>query len=275
RRAHPARRPRPARRLRRGSCPGVSLSLHQVPQALESQPGPRLHCPQGLAETDGDLRLRQTLEEGELDYPPLWLGQVVERRSHEASPLRGYSRVFRGRAGSTRGYRIVHGRHEGLLSSTYGTEPVDCSRLRAHDQPRLGAASVRIVAGGLLPDLPEDLLQHLFRRRRIAENTANEPQGQARESVVEAPEGVPIALGNSREEPGGIRGRRARALHTVVITTSLPSPGQYIQGALLSRRNFWQVMSARRFHPTIPERAEAAVVERRERRRACPLSKLE
>src|SRR4029077_8867825 len=90
------------------------------------------------------------------------------------------------------GHGLVHGRHERLLSSTHGTQPVDCPRLRAHDYPGLWAPPPGVIACGFLPDLPEDLLQDLFGCGQIAQDASDQAQSERSEGVVEAAEGLAV-----------------------------------------------------------------------------------
>ena len=78
---------------------------------------------------------------------------------------------------------------------------------RAYRLPALAAAKPTrwgspgpIVPRGFLPDLPEDFLQHLLGRGRVAQDAADEAQGGASEGVVEAAEGLPIARRDAGDE---------------------------------------------------------------------------
>src|SRR5215475_15327034 len=117
----------------------------------------------------------------------------------QLSTFRGHPWILGGQSGRAR-HRLVDRGYEGLFSSTHGTQPVDCSGLGAHDEPRLRTAAARIVAGRLPPDLPEHFLQDLLGRRGVAQDAADESEGEASEGVVEAAEGLAITLRDAGEK---------------------------------------------------------------------------
>ena len=69
--------------------------------------------------------------------------------------------------------------------------------LARDDEPGLGRAAGGIVAGSVLPHLPEHFLQNLLGRLPVTEHTANQAEGEARMRVVEALEGLAIAAGDT------------------------------------------------------------------------------
>src|SRR5439155_7124070 len=188
-----------------------------------------------LAEAAGDLRLREAFEEGQLDHAPLSLGQAVERRADDLPRLGCHAGILARRLVRS-GYRLIRRRHKGLFSSTYGTQLVDCPGFRAHDHPGLGTAPPGVVAGSVLPDLAEDLLQHLLRGSRITQDPAYQPEGGRGEGVVEAAESLAVTLGDPGEERDGRVRRGTGGLHMGVMTTSPPARGQYIRPSVLARR---------------------------------------
>src|SRR5712692_8104644 len=60
-------------------------------------------------------------------------------------------------------------RHEALISSTYGTELIDCPAARNRNDPRLGAPALRSITSRLAPDLKKDFLQQILGNGSVTE----------------------------------------------------------------------------------------------------------
>src|SRR5262249_27537925 len=95
----PRRNRRPALRSRRGSRLNVPFPLHHAPETLEPEPRSCLHRTKRLAEPSCDLRLRQALEERQLDHTALRLRQALEGGVDQPATLRGHTWILGGKIG--------------------------------------------------------------------------------------------------------------------------------------------------------------------------------
>src|SRR5262249_35029494 len=99
-------------------------------------------------------------------------------------------------------------------------QAIDRARLGPHHEPRLDGAAARIIGRGVLPDLPEHLLQHVLGGLPLADDAPDEPEGQPGIAIVEPLEGPGVARGEAGHE---LLAERLVA-HLPAITTKLASP---------------------------------------------------
>src|SRR5262249_56517931 len=113
--------------------------------------------------------------------------------------------------------------------STYGTKPVDCTALRPHQNPGFRTRTTRVVARGVAPDLPEDLLQHILRSRGVPDYPLDETERGAAQEIVEATERLPIPSGDACNQRDSILVSVVRRRHGHVISTRAPMDGQHMR----------------------------------------------
>ena len=135
-RAPPARRPpgcpvrtRATSSSYRSLCAIAStpkVRAQPLPKFHQSEPDPCLDGPERRSRAFGDLLLRQTLEIGQLERPPLVLGQLARRRRGRSLPTRGRPRRPRRRPARPVPRRCLRG------SSTPGARATGaCARDRS------------------------------------------------------------------------------------------------------------------------------------------------
>ena len=164
---------------RRGHCPTPIVSRRRIKPSLMRV----LAVPTGRSSMLGDLRVRVALEIGQLQRFSLDLGQGAQRLPDPSCFHRG----LRG----LRGGVVLH-RHVALVVRRVAAgarlrRPHPVHRLAVHqrEDPRDGAAALRVEPAGRPPDLQEGFLGDLLGLGRVADDADGEPVGPGRGGVVQ------------------------------------------------------------------------------------------
>src|SRR2546422_432088 len=164
----------------------------------------RLDRSQGHIQAFGDLRMRQSLIEGEVDHLLLHRRQGLEGSPDQDLALVGRADVqgVRVLGDEVRGGRVVERGSHVLAAGGQRADPINGAASRQRHQPGHRSASSGVVVRCLAPGLQVHLLQEVRRVGRLPHDPQHEGVEQRTGLLVEPLERLLIPFGDPRQERG-------------------------------------------------------------------------